>query len=189
MTESLEQFFADKFTSTEDEISEVVKYFKNKKVAKEEILIESGEACRYLFFVVKGCLKASFIDPKGIETIRYVAFENQFISTIHSFINQTTSNEYITAIEPSELLLINHSDFKLALNSIPLFKDFYIGMLEGTYLHNHWRIETFLQLDAKQRYEYLLKNNAQLVQRLSNKNLSYFLGITQESLSRVKAKI
>ena len=73
-------------------------------------------------------------------------------------------------------------------NNSPLFKDFYIKMLEGTYLHNHWRIETFLRLGAKQRYEYVMANNKQLVQRLSNKNLSSFLGITQESLSRIKAK-
>ncbi|HKM45779.1 MAG TPA: Crp/Fnr family transcriptional regulator [Dysgonamonadaceae bacterium] len=188
MIENLEHFFKEKFQASENEISDVVRFFKYKKVDKKEILVESGDACRYLYFVLKGCLKASFIDPKGIETIRYIAFENQFISTLHSFINQTPTTEYITAIEPSELLIINHTDFKSALSKISLFKDFYIGMLEGTYLHNHWRIETFLQLDAKQRYEYILKNNAQLVQRLSNKNLSRFLGITQESLSRIKAK-
>lgn len=188
MIENLELIFREKFKASENEISEVVKFFRYKKVDKEEVLVESGEACRYLYFVLKGCLKTSFIDSKGIETIRYVAFENQFISNIYSFIKQTPTTEYITAIEPSELLIINHTDFKLALSKISLFKDFYISMLEGTYLHNHWRIETFLQLDAKQRYEHILKNNVQLVQRLSNKNLSRFLGITQESLSRIKAK-
>lgn len=188
MTKSLEQFLANKFTCTENEISDFVSFFRQINATKNEVLVENGDVCRYLFFVVKGSVKAYFIDSNGQETIRYVAFENQIISSIHSFIKQTPSTEYISAIEPSELLAISYTDFNKALSSIPLFKDFYIKMLEGTYLNNHWRIETFLRLDAKQRYEYLLKNNKQLVQRLSNKNLSSFLGITQESLSRIKAK-
>ncbi|MFA7326532.1 MAG: Crp/Fnr family transcriptional regulator [Candidatus Kapaibacterium sp.] len=188
MTESLEQFLAANFTCTEDEISEVVKYFRHKKAAKDEVLIESDKVCRYFYFVIKGCVKAFFIDSNGQETIRYVAFENQFISSIHSFIKQTPSNEYICTVEPSELLFISYTDFKSVLSRSSLFKDLYIKLLETTYQNNHWRIETFLRLNAKQRYEYLLKNNNQLVQRLSNKNLSNFLGITQESLSRVKAK-
>ena len=188
MTESLEQFLVDNFTCTENEINEVVKYFSHKKAAKDEVLVDNGDICRYLFFIIKGCVKAYFIDSDGQETIRYVAFENNFISSIHNFIKQTPSNECLSTVEPSELLAISYTDFKLALSNSTLFKDFYIKMLEGTYLNNHWRIETFLRLGAKQRYEYLLENNKQLVQRLSNKNLSSFLGITQESLSRIKAK-
>lgn len=188
MTEILKQFLSKNFTTTEEEISVVIKYFKPINANKNEVLCESGDVCRYFYFINKGCLKAYFIDAKGQENIRYVGFENSFISTIHSFINQTLSSEYICAIEESELIAISYSDFRTALNTSTLFKDFYIKMLEGTYTHNHWRIETFLRLGAKERYEYLLKNNVKLVQRLSNKNLSSFLGITQESLSRIKAK-
>ena len=188
MTESLEHFFKNKFECTSNEISEVVKNFKYVEAAKDNILVEDGKVCRYLYFVIEGCVKANFIDANGQETIRYVAFENQLISSFHSFIKQTPTNEFITAVEPSKLLAISHSNFKLGLSKSTLFKDFYIKMLEMTYLNNHWRIRTFLSLNAKQRYEYLLKNDRRLVQRLSNKNLSHFLGITQESLSRIKAK-
>lgn len=188
MKKSLEQFLAKHLTASENEISEIVKHFQPKYAKKNDMLVEKDKVCRNLFFVVKGCLKAYFINLEGQETIRYVAFENQIISSLHSFIKQTPSNEYICAVEPCELLVISNNDFKANLSKSSIFKDFYIKMLEGTYLNNHWRIETFLGLDAKHRYEYMLKNNRQLVQRLSNKNLSSFLGITQESLSRIKAK-
>ncbi|MBJ2176490.1 Crp/Fnr family transcriptional regulator [Aureibaculum sp. A20] len=188
MTERLEQFLVNKFECTSEEVSEVVKNFKYIEAAKEELLNEDGNICRNLYFVIEGCVKCNFIDANGQETIRYVAFENQLISSFHSFIKGTPSNEYITVVEPSKLLTISHTDFKLGLSKSSLFKDFYIKMLEITYLNNHWRIRTFLSLDAKQRYEYLIKNDKRIVQRLSNKNLSHFLGITQESLSRIKAK-
>lgn len=139
-------------------------------------------------FIVKGGVKACFVDDKGVETIRYAAFDNEFIASIYSFIKQTPSDEYICAVEACELLAISFNDFKNVLSKSTLLKDLYIKMLEETYLYNHWRIETLLRLDARQRYEYMLQKNRKLVQRLSNKNLSSYLGITQESLSRIKSK-
>ncbi|WP_282035944.1 Crp/Fnr family transcriptional regulator [Saccharicrinis aurantiacus] len=188
MKASLEQFFANRFTDADNEIPEVVQYFKPLKVAKDELLLESGMVCHSLYFIVSGSLKTSFIDAKGQETIRHVSFENQFLSSLHSFIKQTASTEFIYAIEASELQFISYNDFQKLISRTTLFRDFYIKMLETTYLNNHWRIETFLRLSAKERYEYLLTHKKEMVQRLSNKNLASYLGITQESLSRIKAK-
>jgi CRP-like cAMP-binding protein len=188
MVKKLEKYLADNFITTDVEISKIVKYFKHIKAAKNEVLIERGVVCNYFYFVINGCVRAYFYSSEGKESTRYVAFENQFISTIHSFIEQSPSNEYISAIEPSELLAISHTDFKTAISNIPIFKDLYIKQLERAYMTNHWRIEILLRLNAKQRYDYLLKNNKQIIQRLSNNTLASFLGITQESLSRLKAK-
>jgi hypothetical protein len=95
MTTSLKQYIKDSFTTSENEISEVVKYFKHIKANKDEVLVESGNVYHYFFFVVKGC----FIDSKGHETTSYVAFENEFIYNINSFIEQTPSNEYSNSIQ------------------------------------------------------------------------------------------
>jgi len=188
MSSRLKQFFSENFAISQEEIKDIVSYFSLIKTTKDQILVNCGDTCRYFYFIEKGGVKACFINSGGQETIRHVSFENQFISSIHSFIEQSPSNEYLSTIEPSHLWAISNSDFKLALNKYSSFKDFYIQLLEKTYTYNHWRLETFLRLDAKQRYEYLLKNKKQLVWRLSNKNLAAYMGITQESLSRIKAK-
>jgi CRP-like cAMP-binding protein len=60
--------------------------------------------------------------------------------------------------------------------------------LEVAYTTNHWRLESFLKMGANERYAFLLKTNPVLIQRLSNKIIASYLGITQESLSRLKAK-
>ena len=188
MKTSLEEYLAKNFTSTKTEIDEVVKQFKYLKKEKNEFLVREGEVCNYLYFVINGCVRTFFNDANGQEATRYIAFENQFITTIHSFIEQTPSNENICTVEPSELLAISYDDFTLGIQSIPLFKDLYIKQLERTYITHHWRVETFLMMDAKQRYDYLLRNEEKIVQRLSNKMLASFMGITQESLSRLKSK-
>lgn len=188
MTEGLEHFFSNRFNASQKDTSDILAFFKHTKVSKNEVLVNCGEVCHFFYFVVKGSVKTSFNDSDGQETIRHVAFENQFITNFHSYIEQSPSSENITAIEASDLLAISHTDFKTALETIPVFKEFYIKALEATYIANHKRIESFLRLNAKQRYDYVIKNNNKLVRRLSNKNLSAYLGITQESLSRIKAQ-
>lgn len=188
MKTSLEEYLVKNFTSTKDDIDEVAKHFRYFKKAKNEFLVIEGEVCKNFYFVINGCVRTFFNDANGQEATRYIAFENQFITTIHSFIEQIPSNESICTVEPSELLAISYSDFRLGIKTIPLFKDLYIKQLERAYITNHWRMETFLMLDARQRYEYLLENEKKMVQRISNKIVASFMGITQESLSRLKKK-
>jgi hypothetical protein len=64
----------------------------------------------------------------------------------------------------------------------------YNKQLEIAYITNHWRVESFLKMSAKQRYDFLIEANPAIIQRLSNKIVASYLGITQESLSRLKAQ-
>jgi CRP-like cAMP-binding protein len=188
MTEQLKAYFANNFQTTTTEIEKVVSSFKEKTVKKNETLISKGDICRYAFFVCKGSVRAYFIDDDGQEATRYIALENQFITTIHSFISQTPTNEFIEATEQAELLQISYSDFKKIIEETTLGRDLYNKQLEVAYATNHWRLESFLKMSAKQRYDFLLQTNPAIIQRLSNKIVASYLGITQESLSRIKAQ-
>jgi CRP-like cAMP-binding protein len=188
MTKQLTTYFGNNFRTTTTEIEQLVSGFKAKTVKKNETLISKGDVCRYSYFVCKGSIRAYFINDDGQEATRYIAFENQFISTIHSFISQTPTNEYIQATEQTELLQITYTDFKRLIEKTTLARDLYIKQLEVAYITNHWRLESFLKMSAKQRYDFLIETNPAVIQRLSNKIVASYLGITQESLSRLKAQ-
>jgi CRP-like cAMP-binding protein len=188
MTEKLKTYFANNFQTTTAEIEQVVSAFKEKSVKKNETLISKGDICRYAFFVCKGSVRAYFIDDDGQEATRYIALENQFITTIHSFISQTPTNEFLEATEKAELLQISYNDFKKIIEETTLGRDLYNKQLEVAYIANHRRLESFLKMSAKQRYDFLLQTNPAIIQRLSNKIVASYLGITQESLSRIKAQ-
>jgi CRP-like cAMP-binding protein len=188
MTELLKTYFSHNFETTTTEIEQVVSAFKEKIVKKNEILISKGDICRYAYFVCKGSVRAYFIDDDGQEATRYIATENQFITTIHAFISQTPTNEFIEATEQAELLQISYNDFKKIIEETTLARDLYNKQLEVAYSTNHWRLESFLKMSAKQRYDFLLQTNPAFIQRLSNKIVASYLGITQESLSRIKAQ-
>ena len=188
MTDSLKAYFTNNFRSSTAEVDQLVAAFSYKKVKKNEILIAKDEVCRYTYFVCKGAIRAYFISDEGQEATRYIALENQFITTIHSFIEQSPTNEYIQATEPTELLQISYTDFTKIVQETTLAKDLYNKQLELAYVTNHWRLESFLKMSAKQRYDFLIQTNPAIIQRLPNKIVASYLGITQESLSRLKAK-
>ena len=188
MKEQLRTYFANNFKATPIEVEKLVTAFKEKSVKKNEILISKGDVCRYTYFISKGSVRAYFIDNDGKESTRYIAIENQFITTIHSFISQTPTNEFIQATEQAELLQISHADFKTIIEETTLGRDLYTNQLEVAYQTNHWRLESFLKMSAKQRYDFLIETNPAIIQRLSNKIVASYLGITQESLSRLKAQ-
>jgi CRP-like cAMP-binding protein len=188
MKDQLKTFFTTNFQTSTTEIDILLSAFEEKNIKKNELLISKGEICRYTYFVCKGSVRAYFIDDDGQEATRYIATENQFITTIHAFISQTPTNEFIEATEQAELLQISYNDFKKIIEETTLARDLYNKQLEVAYSTNHWRLESFLKMSAKQRYDFLLQTNPAFIQRLSNKIVASYLGITQESLSRIKAQ-
>jgi len=160
--------------------------FKTVKVRKNHVLLSAGEVCRYAYFICKGCMRTYFIDAKGGEKTRYVAFENNFVTAFASFITQAPSAQYVQALEDAELIRISHTDFYKLVDSNPVFAKLYRDSLEQSLVFSTWRIESMISMTAKERYEDLLERMPQVVLRLSNKHVASFLGITQESLSRLK---
>ena len=183
----LTQFLIDQYALSPEEKSLLSK-FKGTKVKKNDVLLTSGEVCQHAHFICKGCLRTYFVDEKKEEKTRYVAFENKFVSAFSSFITQAPSAECVQALEDSELLSIRQSDFFKLVDTNAVFSKLYRQSLEQSQVFATWRIETMISMTAKERYENLLEQMPQVVLRLSNKHVASFLGITQESLSRLKKK-
>lgn len=181
----LTQFLADQYAFPVEDILLLSK-FKNVKVRKNQVLLSAGEICRHAYFICNGCLRTYFIDARGGEKTRYLAFENHFVTAFASFITQERSAQYVQALEDSELLRISQVDFYKLVDTNPVFAKLYRASLEQSLVFSTWRIETMISMTAKERYENLLERMPQVVLRLPNKHVASFLGITQESLSRLK---
>lgn len=188
MKVKLSDYLTREFSPTEKDLQLFIETFKAIKANKNELLVAKDDLCKYVYFVCEGSVRAYFIDEDGKEATRYIALEGQFITTIHSFISQTPTNEYIEATENCELLQISYSDFRRLSEETQLARDLYKKQLELAYISNHGRIESFLKMTAKQRYDDLMQKNPAIVRRISNKIVASYLGITQESLSRLKSQ-
>lgn len=185
----LTKFIKKNIAIEDEDLTIVLSYFKSIKKNKNDILLSNGKNSQVSYFVKKGCLRLFYIDDKGKDVTRYIAFENQFATELVSFITNEPAQETIQVIENSELLYITHDDFRHLMKIIPKWKDFYSIYLEKAYVNNSKRLKSFTTLDASERYSQLFKINPNIVKRLPNKIVASYINISQETLSRIKSKI
>jgi CRP-like cAMP-binding protein len=141
-----------------------------------------------VYFVATGCLQVSHLDQNHKETTRDIVIENYWCSELASFSEQVPAIESITAIEDSNLLIISRSNFYQLMASVSQFEKFYTQLLEASYAHSVNRINALMGLNATEKVEWLTKTQPHLLDRVSSKMIASYLGITQETYSRLKRK-
>lgn len=186
--EKLASYISNIVSLTGEQMELVLSFFTSSRHAKGEILVREGQVNRYMNFIVSGCLRIYFLRNDEQEATRHLAFEQQFITGLASFITEKPSLEYLQVIEKAELLRISRKDFYYLLNLIPAWEKFYRNYLEYAYINNLTIYQREITKDAEQRYQELLVVNSKVVLRLSNKIVASFLNMSPETLSRIKAK-
>lgn len=162
--------------------------FKLKQTERNEILIPAGQTANQVFLVVKGCLRVFLSNEQGVESTRFLIFEGRMGTAFPSFILRQPSLAAVQSPEPSELLVLSYDDRELLNQQIPGWETMERKSMEKDYIEAIERIENFLTGDAKARYNLLLKQNPKMIQRLPAKIVADYLGISPETLSRLKAK-
>ena len=100
--------------------------FKEKDYAEGELVVKKGEICGCIYFVEKGALKTYFCNEENKEIINGIAIENNFCTSVASFINQAPSTENIEALEDTKLIYINFRNFKLLVERHPVYQQIYV---------------------------------------------------------------
>lgn len=188
MYEQLSDYINKRITVTAEELQYILSFFKPAKLDKNELAVRQGQVNKRSFFVNKGCLRIYFINEAGQDATRYIAFENNFATALVSFITGSASPEFIQAVEDTELLHISYDNFYHLLEKIPAWEQFYRIYLEKAYVNNTNRLMSFVTMDATARYQQLLTDNPDVIQRLPNKIVASYLNMSQETLSRLKSR-
>ena len=189
MTELLKQNIAAHVNLSENEIETFCNLFQQKSIPKKSFLLREGEVCKFEGFVTKGLFRVYHIDKNGFEQILYFAIENWWITDIDSFTTETPSQLFIEAIEDSEVLLISKKDKEFAYTNLPKIEKLFRVMTQKTHVALQRRMIDNLSKTAELRYIEFLEKYPQLIQRLSNIQVSAYLGITNVFLSNIRKKI
>lgn len=121
---------------TDEEFAHSTTFFIPKKIRKHQFLLQEGEICKVLAFVVKGCLRCYSVDDKGEEHIVQFAIEDWWISEPYSALTGEPSQYSIDALEDSELLLLDRDAQNKLLQEIPKFERLFRLLLEGRFVVN-----------------------------------------------------
>ncbi len=184
----LKKYLTQKMVISNEELENILVCFKKLQSKKNQILIHPNKICKHLFFVQKGCLRVVCTRDDGQEWTRQIAIENDFITIFPSFLEQTISRSYLQTVEASDVFYISYSNFKKLNSIVPNWREFYTSILEQTYVNSIKRIEKLIAMDGKHLYEDFKINHPELLKRLPNKISASYLGISQETLSRLKTK-
>tara|TARA_R110002012_G_scaffold318227_1_gene536132 strand:+ start:71189 stop:71782 length:594 start_codon:yes stop_codon:yes gene_type:complete len=173
----------------ENEISSIIENCVLKTVKKEEFLLRINEDCKHSFFVEKGLLRQYAIDEKGKEHILSFAPERWIVTDRESVYFNQPSAYFIQALENSQVILLDENFFDLLSKIFPKFTDFNNRLLHNHIRHLKKRINLLLSAVAEDRYLEFLKMYPDIVNRVPQTMIASYLGITPESLSRVRKEL
>jgi CRP-like cAMP-binding protein len=190
MTDLLFQKFDEKIELSEEEKQLSLSFFIPKKLRKKQYLLQEGDVCKYVAFVEGGLLRSYTVDDKGHEHIAQFAFEGWWIADQLSFLTGEPSEYNIEAMEDCSLLLLTKQAEDQMLERIPKLERYFRILLQSNLIATQKRLVSSLSQSAEERYSELMSSCPEtLPQRIPQHMLASFLGVTPETLSRIRKQM
>ena len=175
-------------TLTEEDFEIFRSYFIPKKIRKKQYLLQEGEVCKYFAFIIKGAMRQFHLDEDGVEHVVNLSIENWWAGDRESFVMLSPSKYYIEAWEESDVLLITNENKIKLCKQFPAFNELLMKLDEQNNIATQKRISSIISMSAEQKYKYFLENYPYFTERFPNHIIASFLGITKDTLSRVRKK-
>ena len=182
--EVLKSFFRQSgFTG--EAVEQITSLFSYKKLEKGEYFVEEGQTSKYLGFIEQGFFQY-YINVNGEEKTTYSLGPGNLLASLVSFLKSVPSRENIRAVVASSLWIISKDAFKNLQETIPAFKNYYIGILEWQVCCIEESRVDGIMLSAGERYEKMLCKEPDLIQQIPVQHLASIIGVTPRHLSRIR---
>lgn len=154
---------------------------------KDSHLIQSGQICKFTYFVHRGLLRLYDINEKGLEKNTLFAIEEWWVSDLYSFHSQKPGNYFLQALEDTEVLQLSKHAMENLLLEIPKLERFFRILHINAFIAQQERVMFMISKTAEERYRDFIQKYPDAEQRIPQKQIASYLGITPEFLSRMKA--
>lgn len=189
MYEIFFQTLKSKVPFSEEELAIVKTHLTPKKLRRKQYLLQEGDVCKFIAFVEKGALRSYSIDEKGVERIIQFALEGWTISDLYSFLTGEQATYNIDALEDSELVLISKSAHEDLLKTLPKYETWMRIQITGAYIAMQRRLTSIISLSLEERYAAFASIYPHIIQRVPQHMIASYMGLTPETLSRVRKKM
>jgi CRP-like cAMP-binding protein len=159
-----------------------------KQLSKRQFFLEQGAMCKHIGFIINGATRMFSINERGDQSVIVFSLEDSWIADHDSFKNKGFSSYHIEALEDTELLLLNSVQKDYLKLHIPAFAEMFSRYDQQQLVLTQKRINILLCMTAEERYADLQQNNPEYGQRFSQKAIAAYLGIKQQSLSRIRRR-
>jgi len=180
--------FAMHITLTNAETEQLKARFQFRTVKKNEVILSAGNICKHIYFVSKGCLRLFNHDKAGNEHNILFCPENWWAADMASFSSQSPAFYSISALEESEVFYISYPVLEQLYIDIPKLERFFRILSQNGFSLFQSRINSNLSHTAEQRYGRFQRQYPKLEQRIAQKQIAAYLGITPVFLSMIRKK-
>ena len=163
-------------------------YFRIEKIPKGEFLVREGQICHKIAYINEGLFRI-FNSKDGIEINTCFCKENSITTSFDSFVNQTPSTESIQALENSVLVTLSSGNLAKLQNASAIWQNIRQLLTEKECLRLSYRANSLSFESALEKYENLLKSQPEIIQRVSIQHIASYIGVSRETLSRIRSRI
>jgi len=172
-----------------EEEEELVSIIRTTRVKKRQFIDQPGFTSGYRNYVVKGAFRSYFIDNEGKDHTVQIAIEDWFVSDFYSYITQTPATLYVEAIEDSTIMQMTYADIERLCGKIHSLSEYFRVTTERAFAYSRKRALSNISKSAIERYLELLESYPGMVQRIPQKVIASYLGMSPEFLSKIKSRL
>lgn len=189
MYEQLHDSISEYVSLTDEEWDLITNNVRPKRMLKRQFFLQEGDICQQIAFIEKGALYSYSVDKKGNQHVLQFGFEGWWIADLQSFLTNTPSTLNIEVLEDSELLIIDQQKQEKLLQEIPKYETYTRILFQNAYMALQQRLENALGRTAEEKYSRLMEQNPEFMNRVPLNLVASYLGISPETLSRVRGQM
>lgn len=186
MNANLETYIRRIVHLEDNAMEDLIGYIHEYEYPARYMLIRDTSVANYLYFIVKGAVRSFFLKSEK-EVTSWFGFEGDLVTGFYSFIGRKHGYENIQLLEDSTLLGISYNDLMSITQKYASVNQLYRRVLEENYLVVEQSMMQLQVSTAKEKYALLLEREPHVLQRVSLGHIASYLGITQETLSRIRS--
>ena len=162
-------------------------HLKEKNLSRKDYLLKAGQTCRHIYFIEEGLLRCFYLKGE-VEVSSWFMKEGDVITSIGSFFNQKESYESIQALEACHLYYIDFNELQHIYNNFSEFNFISRVLLQKYYIIWDQQLYGLRMQQAQERYNWLMEAHPEIILRVPAKFIASYLGITEVTLSKLKAR-
>jgi CRP-like cAMP-binding protein len=187
--QSILQNIAKHVSLTPEEETLFLSKTETKQFKVKIILLSAGEVATCTYFVNSGILRSFNINDNIIEHVLHFACEGWWIGDMYSYISEKPGNLFIEVLEDAEVVIITKKNQQQLFQEIPKLERFFRILAENSLVAHQERLMDNLSLTAEERFEKFCSKYPTLIQKVPQKHIASYIGVTPEFFSKMKARL
>ena len=183
------QSIAKHIALTQEEEQLLLSKIETRNYKAKTIILNAGEVCKHSYFVNSGLLRSFTINDNIVEHVLSFACEGWWIGDMYSLLSQKPGNLFIEVLEDADVVLLSKENQEQLYFEIPKMERFFRILTENSLVAHQERLMDNLSLTAEERFDKFCKRYPTIIQRVPQKQIASYIGVTPEFFSKMKSKM